>query len=204
MRLKEPKNKAEIEEIRFKIPAPIYDEFLELHIEFLKKTQYIEACTVKKFISLLIREWEQSLIDQKRLVKAEQEQITYINRKGQRSLKNPYKGEVQRVFLRYNKETKESWDNIIYSLMKEENFSFNEEYSNGYFFPHLIDFLKKNFSALAKKYGKKNMTKVQINVNDKFKFQFISKGAVKRIEGSIYKIENTPQGIVINIKRDNL
>lgn len=204
MKPKEPKNKAEIGEIRFKIPTPIYDEFLELHIEFLERTQYIEACTVKKFLMLIIREWEQSLIEQKRLIQAQKKQITYINRKGQRNLKNPYKGEVQRAFFRYEKGLKETWDNIIYSLMKEENFINNEEYSNGYFFAHLIDFIKKHLSMLVKKYGKKNMAKVQINVNDKFKFQFISKGAIKRIQGVIHKIEYTPQGIVINIKRNDL
>ena len=79
-----------------------------------------------------------------------------------------------------------------------------KEYSNAYFFPHILDFATKNLENLIGKYGKTPLQTLSLNIQDKVIIQVENKKRVKEILGKIEKIEKTFKGITIKVKRDNI
>ncbi len=197
-------NKVISERIYFKVPESLYKKLLKIHLNFYQKTEYTQAEDIKKFFILLIKEWEEELKKEKRLQQADKDIIAHINRKGQRVYKIPFEGKTIRIDYIFKKEIKNSWNNIIYTIVKEENFSNMKEYSNAYFFPHILDFATKNLENLIGKYGKTPLQTLSLNIQDKVIIQVENKKRVKEILGKIEKIEKTFKGITIKVKRDNI
>ena len=105
----------------------------------------------------------------------------------------------------YFKEPIETqWNDIVYTLMNEDEFANMKEYSNGYFFPHLYNFAKENINYLTDKYKKHSMDSINLKMQDEVIIKFINKASMKHIEGKVAAIENTPEGLIIHIDRVNI
>ena len=119
---------------RFRVEERLYQEFKMFHLNFLETTQYSKVNDIKNFFILLIDEWYKKLKKENRLVPAVSDKIVYINRVGKRTNKLPYDGETARIIFYFKKPVEAKWNDIVYTLMKEDNFANMQEYSNGYFF----------------------------------------------------------------------
>lgn len=192
------------ERVYFRIEYKIYQECKMFHLNFLEKTKFFAVSDIKDFFILLIEEWTQRLQDEKRLKKANSEIITYINRKGKRVSKMPYEGETTRITFHFKPHIVDKWNDIVYTLMNEDNFEKMKDYSNGYFLPNLFDFAKENIEYLIDKYQKYELDSLLLKLQEKVTIRFFSKSTIKNIEGKVISIENTPNGLVIHIDRVNI
>lgn len=190
--------------IHFKVEEKLYQEFKIFHLNFLEKTQYFEIEDIKNFFIFLINEWYDFLQEKEILEEADKEKIVQVNRKGKRYYSLPYEGNTSRISFYFRNEVRDKWNTIIYFLMKKENFSQMKIYTNGYFFPYLFDFAKENEILLQEKYKKVTLVSVNIKQNDNVTIRFFNKSSIKSIEGRVSNIENTPNGLVIDIDRVNL
>lgn len=196
-------NKIISHQIAFRVSENLYKEFRKNHLDFLKQTEYDQLNNIKDFVVFLIKEWEKELLQQNRLQQADEEVITYVNRKGRRE--DPIvEDTITKINYNFRESVKKSWDNIIYTLIKEEDFINSKKYSNSYFLHLLFEYYKDNASYFIEKFAKTTLKEVLLKLSDKVTFQFISKFTIKEFSGDIEKIENTPKGLVIKVKRDDL
>lgn len=189
---------------RFRVEERLYQEFKMFHLNFLEATQYSKVNDIKNLFILLIDEWYKKLKEENRLVPAVPDKIVYINRVGKRTNKLPYDGETARIIFYFKKPVEAKWNDIVYTLMKEDNFANMQEYSNGYFFPHLYNFAKENIEYLTAKYQKNSIKSLNLKLQEKVTIKFINKATIKHIEGKVTAIEKTPDGLFIHIDRVNL
>lgn len=189
--------------IHFKVEEALYQEFKIFHLNFLEETQYFEIEDIKNFFIFLINEWYDFLEKNEVLEEADKEKIAQVNKKGKRYYTLPYEGNTTRISFYFRNDIREKWNTIIYSLMKKENFSKMKIYTNGYFFPFLFNFAKENVFFLTEKYKKITLSNTILNLSDKVIIRFLNKNSIKNIKGSVSNIENTPNGLVIQIDRDD-
>lgn len=192
------------EKIHLRIEEKLYQNFKLFHIDFLEKTEYIEVVDIKKFFILLIKEWEEKLAYQGILCKAEEKIIALVNRSGKRISRLPYEGATTRISFYFKKPIKQMWDNIIYSLIKQENFVNIRKYTNGYFFPKMYDFMEENRDYLIQKYKKNMLESCEISLEKVIRIKILNKNTIKDFKGKIEKIEKNPDGISIYLEREYL
>lgn len=192
------------ERVYFRIEDKVYQEYKMFHLNFLEKTKYFEVNDIKDFFILLIEEWTERLKNDKRLKKAEIDKIDYINRKGKRVYKIPYEGETVRILFHFKPYIVDKWNDIVYTLMSEDNFQKMKDYSNGYFLPDLFDFAKENIEYLVEKYKKYELESLLLQLQDNVTIRFLTKSSIKNIEGKVTAIEDTPNGLIIQIDRVNI
>lgn len=190
------------EKIHLRIEERLYREFQLLHLDFLEKTEYIEVTDVKNFFILLIKEWEEFLVQQGLLYKAEENIIEGVNRTGKRMANLSYQGQSTRITFYLKKPIKQMWDNIIYSLMKQEEFANIGQYTNGYFFPKMFEFFKERMGYLIEKYKKTILSSYELAPYQEVKIKVLNKNSVKDFKGRIEKIEQNPDGISIYLERE--
>lgn len=187
--------------LQFRVEDKLYQEFKMFHINFLETTQYFNVQDIKDFFILLIEEWHIKLKEQKKLKPEDPDKITYINRKGKRIGKLSYEGETARITFYFKKHIVSQWNDIIYTLMYEDNFQNLKEYSNGYFFPHLYNFAKENIEYLVSKYQKHLLNSFNLKLEEEITIRIINKHSTKKIEGKVTTIENTPEGLIIHLDK---
>ena len=194
----------EANRLRFRVEDRLYQEFKMFHLNFLEVTQYFKVQDIKEFIILLIGEWYTKLKEENKLIPYDPDKIAYINRVGKRTTKLPYEGDTARMGLYFKEPIETQWNDIVYTLMSEDEFANMKEYSNGYFFPYLYNFAKENINYLTDKYKKHSMDSINLKMQDEVIIKFINKASMKHIEGKVAAIENTPEGLIIHIDRVNI
>lgn len=190
------------DKVYFRIEEKLYKEFKKFHLDFLEATEYYEVQDIKKFFALLIAEWEAHYIAENKLEVADAEKIDYINRKGKRIGQLDYEGETARITFHFKKDITKKWNNIIYTLMKEDNFDNMKKYSNGYFFPHFFEFVKSQKDRFIDEFRKRIYEEYTVKKEEKATIRFINKDTIKNISGKITRIEDTPNGLVLFIDRN--
>lgn len=195
------KNNKDTGKIQFYVPTTLYNDFTKLQLEFLEQTDYQEAKTLKKFFAIIISEWKEFLIKKgkwKGTIPPEE----IINKRGKRAKTNTEENEYTKFKFTYEKDIKQTWDNIVYSIMYEEDFSNKSIYASGYFFSLCIDFTKQNWISITTKYATKHLNNIELKSNDSVKLLIIGNKTLNRINGQIHNIESTPTGILISIKKE--
>lgn len=154
-KLNEQPIKNKKQNIRISLSKKNAEKFKTILNTFILRTGNVYYMQRKDFFRMILLEMVEELEASKNYYQAEDTTFkNFIKRAGRRWGERviPTQELTFIIFGSYEDNTLQLYDNICYSLAKNENMKHMSEYSTSYFFVDILDFIERKASYLYKKY----------------------------------------------------